>query len=274
MTAVSPALVSKETNAIPYVTAQEAHSLLITALERLFVLLEKLEPGDWEKPTACSQWNVRDMLAHQAGSYAMNASYKALFRQLMIRPGPGQLPEDAINAEQLRERAGRTPAEMIAELRTAGPLAADKWAYHFRLFKLVSIPHPVVGKLNLRHLMWVVHSRDTWMHRLDICRATGHAFEQTAEHDGRIASLVMRDVEDVLAMKFKGPALLFELTGIAGGSWKIGQGEPAAAIHMDVLDFNIFASGRYSYQQARPLAKISGDVRTAEEALKQILVLY
>jgi hypothetical protein len=43
---------------------------------------------------------------------------------------------------------------------------------------------------------------------------------------------------------------------------------------MDVLDFNIFASGRYTYEQARPLATISGDVSKAEEALQQILVVY
>ena len=122
--------------------------------------------------------------------------------------------------------------------------------------------------------MWVTHSRDTWMHRLDICRATGQVFEQTAGHDGRIAALVMRDVADVLARNFSGPAHVFELTGIAGGSWKIGHGEPAAAIRMDVLDFNIFASGRYSYEQARPLAAISGDVSSAENALKHILVVY
>jgi uncharacterized protein (TIGR03083 family) len=122
--------------------------------------------------------------------------------------------------------------------------------------------------------MWVIHSRDTWMHRLDICRATGNAFEQTAAHDGRIAELVMRDLAEVFSRKIGGPALLFELTGIAGGDWNIGHGEPAAVIRMDVLDFNIFASGRYSYERARPLATITGDVRAAEKALQQILVLY
>ena len=274
MIAVSASPISIDAAAIPYVTAQEAHTLLYTALERFLLLVEKLEPDDWNKPTACTEWNVRDVLAHQAGSYAMGAGYKEIFRQMMIRPGPGQLPEDAINALQLKERAGRSPAELIAELRRVGPVAAQNWAYGFNLIKPLSIPHAVAGNLSLRYLMWVTHSRDTWMHRLDICRATGQAFEQTVEHDGRIASLVMRDVADALARNFSGPALVFELTGIAGGIWGIGGGEPAAAIRMDVLDFNIFASGRYSYEQARPLASLSGDVSIAEKALKNILVLY
>ena len=274
MIAVSTSRISMDANAVPYVTAQEAHALLSTELERFLGLVEKLGPDDWSKPTACTQWNVRDVLAHQAGSYAMSTGYKEVFRQFMTRPGPGQLPEDAINALQLKERTGKSPAELIAELRRVGPVAAQNWAYRFSLLKLISIPHAVAGKLSLRHLMWVTHSRDTWMHRLDICRATGQAFEQTVEHDGRIAGLVMRDVADALARNFSGPALLFELTGIAGGIWGAGRGEPAATIRMDVLDFNIFASGRYSYEQARPLASISGDVRIAEAALKHILVLY
>ncbi len=168
----------------------------------------------------------------------------------------------------------KLPTELIEELRQVGPVAAKNWAYGFRLAKLITIPHPIAGKLSFRYLMWVTHSRDTWMHRLDICRVTGREFEQTREHDGRIAELVMLDVADIFARKFDGSALIFDLTGIAGGVWKIGKGEPNATICMDVLDFNIYASGRYTYDEARSLATITGDVSAAEEALKNILVLY
>jgi uncharacterized protein (TIGR03083 family) len=259
---------------IPYVTSDEAHSLLQTELARFLTLLEELEPEDWHKPTACSEWTVRDMLAHQAGGYANGTSYKEMFRQFSKRPKPGQLPEDAANEFQLLERADQLPTELIEELRQVGPVAAQNWAYRFRLAKLITIPHPVAGKFSLRHLMLVVHSRDTWMHRLDICRATGRNFEQTREHDGRIAELVMLDVADTLARKFNGPALVFDLTGIVGGTWKIGKGEPAATIRMDVLEFNIFASGRYTFEKARPLMTIKGDIAAAEEALKNLLVVY
>lgn len=274
MIAISSPSTIVDAASIPAVTADEAHSLLRTALSRFLALVESLDPDDWDKSTACIDWSVRDILAHQAGGYASGTGYREMLRQGRNKPRPGQLIEDAINAAQLQERAGKSPAELIAELRHVGPIAAKKWAYQFRLAKLISIPHPVVEKLSFRYLMWVIHSRDTWMHRLDICRATGREFEQTREQDGRIAELVMVDVADVLARKFDGPALIFELTGLAGGTWKIGKGEPAATIRMDVLEFNIFASGRHSYEEARPLATITGDVSAAEEALKNILVLY
>lgn len=274
MTVISSSTHVLNATNIPYVTADEAYELLQTALDRFLALVESLDPDDWDKPTACAAWSVRDILAHQAGGYASGTGYREMIRQYKTRPQSGQLPEDAVNDLQLRERAGQSPAALIDELRRVGPVAAQKWAYQFRLIKPIAIPHDVPGKLSLRHLMWVIHSRDTWMHRLDICRATGRAFEQTREHDGRIAALVMLDVADLLARRFDGPALLFELSGVAGGAWKIGRGEAAATINMDVLEFNIFASGRYSYEEARPLMTITGDVSAAEEALKKILVLY
>ncbi len=94
---------------IPAVTADEAYSLLQTALSRFLALVETLGPNDWDKPTACTEWTVRDILAHQAGGYAGGTGYREMLRQGINRPKPGQLIEDAINAFQLEERADKTP---------------------------------------------------------------------------------------------------------------------------------------------------------------------
>lgn len=259
---------------IPYPSADEAHTLLTVSFQRLLELLETLAPEDWSQPTACTAWDVRLMVAHQAGGYASGTGYGEMFRQYLTPPRKGELPEDAVNRRQVGERADHTPAQLIAELRRVGPTAIEKWSHQFRLFKPLSIPHPVSGWLSMRHLMWVIHSRDTWMHRLDICRATGRPFEQTAEHDGRIAALVMRDVGNQLGGKLGGRGLLFDLSGVAGGGFQVGEGEAAATVEMDVLDFNIWASGRYSYEEARSRFTLSGDTAWAEPILKQILILY
>ena len=199
---------------------------------------------------------------------------RSFFRQSSrILLKPGGLPEDVINEFQLCERAAKSPAELVVELNKVGPLAARNWAYHFRLFKLFAIPHPGVGMLSLRHLMWVIHSRDTWMHRLNLPgnREAFRANRRTRWTDRWSCEMWQR----CFPGKSAAPrAIVPQLTGIAGGTWKIGSGEPAAAIRMDVLDFNIFASGRYTYEQARPLASITGDVKIAEKALQKILVLY
>ena len=264
----------QEATRIPYVTADEAYGLLQTEFKRFLGLLETLEPNDWARPTACALWKVRDIVAHQAGGYASGTGYKEMVRQYSALPKKGQLPEDAINALQLRERVDKSPAELIAELRQVGPVAIQKWAYEFRLIKPIVVPHAVSGRLSLRHVMWVIHSRDTWMHRLDICRATQREFKQTRENDGRIVALVMRDVERLLREKLGRHAVVFDLAGVAGGVWKIGSGEPTATIQMDALDFNILASGRFSYAEGRARATLSGDIALAELALKQTLVLF
>lgn len=259
---------------IPYPSADEAHTLLTEAFQRLLDLLDSLTPDEWGLPTACTAWDVRQMVAHQAGGYASGTGYGEMFRQYLTPPRKGELPEDAVNRRQVGEREDATPAQLIAELRRVGPVAMQKWAYQFRLFKPFSIPHPVSGWFSMRHLMWVIHSRDTWMHRLDICRATGRPFEQTAEHDGRIAALVMRDVEAQLGGKLGGRGLLFDLSGVAGGRFRVGEGEPAATLQMDVLDFNIWASGRFTFEEARSRFTLSGDAGWVEPILRKLIILY
>ena len=274
MTALSLPQTIARAEDIPSVNADEAHRLLTTALSRFLILIESLHADDWFKPTACTAWNVHDMVAHQAGGYASGTSYKEMIRQYTSKPQPGQLPEDAINALQVGERKSKTPAELISELKQVGEVAAHNWTYGFNAIKWIATPHPVGGFMSIRHLMWIIHSRDTWMHRMDICRATNRPFEQTREHDGRIVELVVRDVAGKLRKRLNGKAITLTLTGVSGGEWLLGNGESVSGLEMDALDFNIFVSGRYSHQEGMNRAKISGDNPVIQNAFKNLLVLY
>ncbi|MEW5830399.1 MAG: maleylpyruvate isomerase family mycothiol-dependent enzyme [Chloroflexota bacterium] len=271
--AVSPSTFASAKR-IPYTHADEAHRLMAEAFARFVTLIQSLGPDDWSRPTPCTEWDVHDMVAHQAGGYLSGVSYGEMLRQYTRIPKRGQLPEDAINALQVGERKDMTPAELIAELKQVGPKAIRNWAYGFNAMKWFGIPHPVAGFITLRYLMWVIHSRDTWMHRLDICRATGRPFEQTREHDGRIVELVVRDAAKKMNKRLNGRAVTLSLTGIAGGTWRIGSSNPAADMEMDALDFNIFVSGRFSYEEGMKRAKISGDRALMEDVFKDLLILY
>lgn len=214
------------------------------------------------------------MVAHQAGGYLSGVSLSEMMRQYGRIPKKGQLPEDAINELQVGERKNKTPAELIAELKQVGSVAIHNWAYGFNAIKWIAMPHPVGGFMSIRHLMWVTHSRDTWMHRLDICRATNRPFEQTREHDGRIVELVVLDVDKKLRKRLNGQAITLSLTGIAGGRWQIGDGEPVAELQMDALDFNIFVSGRFSYEEGLQRARILGNRSLIESVFNNFLILY
>jgi uncharacterized protein (TIGR03083 family) len=253
----------------------EARALAEAELDRFLALVECLGPEDWAKPTACSLWNVGQILAHQAGAYAGYASWREFRRQFGARPARGQLPEDALSAVQVADRSHKAPAELIAELRAVGRRAVANRQRIPLPLRLLGMPHPVVGFLQLGYLLDIIYTRDTWMHRLDISRATGRAMVLTREHDSRMVALVVRDLARTLARKLAGKSVVFELTGPAGGTWRIGQAlTPSATIRMDALDFNILASGRFTLEEGSARAELNGDQALAEFALRESKVLY
>lgn len=262
------------------ITRAEADTLAREAHARLLALIESLDPGDWSKPTPCTKWTVREMVAHQAGAYAAFASFAEFRRQYLVPPPKGRLPEDVINEIQIADRKNRTNAELVAEIREKGPRTmANRQRIPLPL-RALSFPRPGGTKLNFGYLLDVIFTRDSWMHRLDLARTTNREMKLTRGHDGRIVELVMRDVNTLLAPKLGGDSLDMELTGTAGGLWHVEGSHavrgatPRATIQMDALDFNIYASGRFTYERARALARIEGDNELAENVLRQISILY
>lgn len=89
------------------------------------------------------------------------------------------------------------------------------------------------------YLFETILTRDTWMHRVDTARATGHPLHLTAEHDGRL----LADVVAEWAGRHRRPFRL-ELTGAAGGSFaSCTDGE---AHTLDAVEFARVLSGRAS----------------------------
>jgi hypothetical protein len=70
-------------------------------------VIESLNADDWTKPTACTDWNVHDIVAHQAGGYVSGTNYKEMIRLIRLytsKVRPGRLPEDAVNEFQVCEQ--------------------------------------------------------------------------------------------------------------------------------------------------------------------------
>lgn len=257
------------------ISRAEVDSLAREEWKRLLAFLDALDAGDWSKPTMCTEWTVRDMVAHQAGAYAAYASFQEFRRQYLNPPPKNRLPEDFINEIQIADRRHKTNAELISEIREKGPRTITNRRRIPFFLRAVSIPRPGGATLNMGYMLDIIYSRDTWMHRIDLARATNREMKLTREHDGRMVELVMRDVNAVLAPKLGSDSVVIALTGIAGGVWRIGNSAtPRATLEMDTLDFNIYASGRYTFEQARGKAIITGDTMFAENALKEISVLY
>jgi uncharacterized protein (TIGR03083 family) len=143
---------------------------------------------------------------------------------------------DGSNEVQIRGQAHRSTPELVEALEraAAGQVRVRRTAGWY--MSLVPAPSPV-GMVSLRHLNVSVYNRDIWIHRVDICRATGRALELSAEHDGRI-------VEDVVAewaAKHRRPFRL-QLEGPAGAVYVQGTG--GDKLRLDAVEFCRALSGR------------------------------
>jgi uncharacterized protein (TIGR03083 family) len=89
----------------------KAMALARAEREDLLALLESLTPDQWQAPSLCAGWTVRDVVAHVL-------SYDELgLRQLAARFARGTFRLDRINAVGLTDNRALGPAELLDLLR-------------------------------------------------------------------------------------------------------------------------------------------------------------
>jgi uncharacterized protein (TIGR03083 family) len=275
---------ASDTRTIPALDHDEATRMARTELDRFLALIESLGPHDWEQPTRCTRWNVRQTVAHLAGSAAAYSRFSEFRRQGSAKQ-QGRYREqgfsklEAQNQIQVDDRAAATPAELIAELRVEGPRYLTfraRLPAPVRAMRLpLGLAFPELGRswVPLGYMSDIILTRDVWMHRLDIALATRREMVLTPEHDGRITALVVRDVQQELDRGF-GRAIRYCLTGPAGGSYAVGSGEPGATLTIDACDFHLLASGYAGVEEIRPRVTTEGDEVLAEQALAMTRAPY
>ncbi|OUS93088.1 maleylpyruvate isomerase family mycothiol-dependent enzyme [Rhodococcus sp. NCIMB 12038] len=79
--------------------------------EEFAELLAGLSPHQWESPSLCERWRVRDVVAHVI-------SYDELdFRSLAARFAKGWFLQDRVNELGVADLADRTPAQLLELMR-------------------------------------------------------------------------------------------------------------------------------------------------------------
>jgi uncharacterized protein (TIGR03083 family) len=258
---------------IPPVAHAEAGKLSRTEFERVLALLESLAGNDWQQQTYCTEWTVREMVAHLAGSMTGSTSLTEFIRQNVRNPyiKGAKNPVDGINRLQVEERTSKTRAELIDEFRQNGPVAIKN---RQKLPWLVrQLPIPGVGSFG--YLMDVIYPRDEWMHRYDICAATAKKMTITPEHDGRILDLVLLDIAKKLKKQLDGRTIVLQITGALSGTYQFGsKAEPDCTLALDLFSFHLRASERISVEEALRRTEVSGDKTTTHWFLSNATVLY
>jgi uncharacterized protein (TIGR03083 family) len=228
----------------PVLPRQVAMRLAATEYQRFADLLRALGPGDWTKPTDCPDWDVRAMAAHALGMVEMAASIRENSRQTRLARRRGGVFVDALTGLQVDERQQMTPEQITNRFAARSPKAARGRRRAPGLIRR-RVPRDLrqveVGGLveawTTGYLIDVILTRDPWMHRADIARATGAAHFLTADHDG----VLVADVAAEWATRHAQPYTL-HLTGPAGGTWASGEGGPV--IELDAVEFCRILSGR------------------------------
>jgi uncharacterized protein (TIGR03083 family) len=200
---------------------------------RLDEVLAALSADDWQRPTECTGWSVRDMVAHLAGAAESTASVAEVLRQAWggrtLRQG-GPLV-DGINAVQVGKRRNSPPERLRPELAAAGARGVRRRSRMPAALRAVVLPlGPPVGTKPLGYLLDRIYTRDAWMHRIDLARATGRPLRLTADHDGRIVADIVAEWAAAHGRPYR-----LTLTGQAGGSWSHGTG--GEEIVLDAVEF-------------------------------------
>jgi uncharacterized protein (TIGR03083 family) len=229
---------------IPPITRAEAEQLARTEYARVADQLRSLTEDDWSKPTDCPLWDVRAMAGHSTGMLATFTGYRTLMRAMSTATRAakrsGEPMIDALTAKQVADHAGLSTSELIDKIDQVGPRAARWRATRPGLFRRMPMKEEVGGETEtwrMGYLLDVILTRDPWMHRVDVARATGWDLELTPDHDRRIVS-------DVVAewARRHGKSFTLTLTGPAGGTYI--SGEDGERITIDAIEFCRTLSGR------------------------------
>lgn len=227
----------------PALDRDTAFRLAATEYERFLAVVGDLGPADWSRPTECTAWDVRAMAAHVLGMAEMVASVREMARQNR-RAGKAGGGIDALTGLQVREHADLDGAAIVARLAATAPRAVRGRRRLSRVAGRLKLPEEqIVGAerewWRIGYLLDVILTRDVWMHRIDVCRATGRDPQLTPGHDG----VLVADVVAEWASRHGRPYRL-RLTGPAGGEWS--SGTDGEELEFDAVEFCRLLSGRGS----------------------------
>jgi uncharacterized protein (TIGR03083 family) len=226
-----------DVESIPAIDREEAMALAEAEYRRMATAIRRLTGDDWSRPTDCDRWDVRAMVLHVIGAMEANASVREMLHQQVAgrRVGKeiGGSSLDGTNELQVRERDDLHGDALVERFEaTIDRAVAGRRKMPALVRRIpITMPQPWTGKRTLGWLNDIVYTRDTWMHRVDLSRATGVPLELTPDHDGRIVADAVADLARLAAVPFE-----LVLTGPAGGRYRARAGAAQAESERHELD--------------------------------------
>jgi uncharacterized protein (TIGR03083 family) len=242
-----------------------ADRLVIDQLEEVWSstvgACQGLGPEDWERPTDCPGWSVRDQLSHTIG----------IERSLLGEPPPAfegdqpayvRNPIGEMNEAWVAERRSRPGAQVLEEFEAVtGRRLAELRALPPARFDVVG--WSPIGQVPYREFMGV-RVFDSWVHEQDIRHALGRSGGRGRSGEEATLRRVAETMPYVVGKKVAPPdgsSIVFEVTGplgrtvtvsMAGGRATLAPeapGCPAVRLVLDAEVFWMLGCGRVAPQQ-------------------------
>ena len=179
-------------------------------------LLGGLSEKDWDRPTDCPGWTVKDQVSHLIGTESALLGRSA--PPPVSEPAPHvKNPMGQLNEAWVEVRRARSPAEVMAEFRevTTARLAALRSMTDDEMAAITSGP---TGQVPYEEFMRV-RVMDNWVHEQDVRRAVG----QPGDLEGPVADASLARFTSALPFVIgkradapEGATVVLQLTGPPG----------------------------------------------------------
>jgi uncharacterized protein (TIGR03083 family) len=208
-------------------------------------LLASIEGADWHRRTVCDEWDVADIAGHligQAEDVIKPWSFPRRFRKSK-RVYPDKPRFDAHMMVQADEHRGTPPAELRALFDRLWGKATRTISRNPEVIRRITMQADDSPRMSLGYVQDILLARDLWMHRDDMCQALGRTFD-AGPYAEEIIAQVVYDLEASGPFWGERPAVVLELTGQGGGTYRLGRGEPVGYAAVDAVAYMRTLSGR------------------------------
>ncbi len=213
----------------------------------LLAICAGLSDADWQAPSGCAGWSVKDIVAHMGALYWIVVDRSKL-------PDVSGLPTERAQDVYVEQRRSLSPAEVLADYESVSAAALpalaslDGQTFELPLGDLGTYPAGLVP---------TAYSFDHYVHiRLDLFPPRGPLTSTPPASDALrvapalawVAAALPQQNAEVLAQVTG--AIEFEVTGAGATTFTIGEGEPLHRVSCAALPFVRAVTQRGDWAQA------------------------
>lgn len=246
-------------------TLVQAHEDVYASVAKL---VAELDGADWDRPTGCPGWTVRDQVAHIASLEGLlagdpfPADHRLPDDLPHVRDDVGRFMETLIDV-----RRGKPIDELVAELHD---VTARRRAQLAAITDLAETGPSIVAGEQPHHRSLPIRVIDLYLHEQDIRRAVGRPGHTDGPAPTVVLDRMTKGLQATLPERVgRGGRVVFEVTGGAGRTIavELGDGEAAARIAVTVPQFVALVGGRADAPSVDDL-EVQGDRDLAAAALR------